>query len=311
MLRINAFVPPDRAGAVCEALVGVSGVRHVAAGAPTTDGLITVSAEVDAVSADAAIDSLGQFGLAGDDVTLWRVPDVRPLGLRHRLRPSDSDTQVWAEVVGRADQNSELAWTYLVYMVAAGVIAGIGVITGSAVLVVGAMAISPDLLPISATAIGIAEQRWRLAARAGSALTVGLATGAAASLAATALLRLFGRVPEDLVLANTVMGEALTHIGPGTLLVAAAAGVAGILAFERSAGAAVGVAISVTTIPAAAYIGAAIAMGRDDPMWGALEVLITNVVTIIAAGALTLMVEQRRRRRVAPMPAASSEGGGS
>jgi uncharacterized hydrophobic protein (TIGR00271 family) len=306
MLRLNAFVPPDRVDAVCEALVVLPGIRHVAAGAVTTQGVVTVSAEVDPVSADVAIDRLAEFGLAWDDVTLWRVPSIRPLGWRQRLRPSDSDMHVWAEIVGRADQNSEIAWTYLVYMVAAGVIAGVGVLTGSAVLVVGAMAISPDLLPISASAIGIVEGRWRLAARAGRALAVGLGTAAAAALGATALLRLFGRVPEDLVLADTVMGEALTHIGPGTVLVAAAAGVAGMMAFERPGGAAVGVAISVTTIPAAAYVGAAIAMGRDDPMWGALLVLVTNVVTIIAASTLTLILQRHHRRKNDTAPASFS-----
>ena len=105
---------------------------------------------------------------------------------------------------------------------------------------------------------------------------VGLGTAALAAFAATVLLRLFGQVPDDLVLADTTMGEALTQLGPGSLMVAAAAGVAGMMAFERPGGAAVGVAISVTTIPAAAYVGAALGMGRDDPMWGALVVLLVQ-----------------------------------
>jgi uncharacterized hydrophobic protein (TIGR00271 family) len=182
-------------------------------------------------------------------------------------------------------------------MVAAGVIAGVGVLTGSAVLLVGAMAISPDLLPISASAIGIVERRWSLALRAIRALMIGLGTGAMASFAATALLRLFARVPEDLRLADTVIGEALTTLGPGSLMVATVAGVAGMIAFERPGGAAVGVAISVTTIPAAAYVGAAMAMGRDDPMWGALVVLLTNVVVLVVASAATLTLQRRARRR--------------
>jgi uncharacterized membrane protein len=69
------------------------------------------------------------------------------------------------------------------------------------------------------------------------------------------------------------------------------------MAFERPSGAAVGVAISVTTIPAAAYVGAAMAMGRDDPMWGALGVLLANVVTLILASTATLTAQRRSRRR--------------
>jgi uncharacterized membrane protein len=69
------------------------------------------------------------------------------------------------------------------------------------------------------------------------------------------------------------------------------------MAFERPGGAAVGVAISVTTIPAAAYVGAAMAMGRDDPMWGALEVLIANVIMLVVASTTTLELQRRSRKR--------------
>ena len=216
-------------------------------------------------------------------------------------RSSDSSAQVWAEIVGRADEHAELAVSYLAFMVAAGIIAGIGVLTGSAVLLVGAMAISPDLLPVSATAIGIVERRWGLAARAIRVLLLGMGAAALAACAATLLLRLFGQVPADLVLAETGIGEAVTHLGPGSLVVAATAGVAGMLAFERPGGAAVGVAISVTTIPAAAYVGAAMAMGRDDPMWGALVVLLTNIVLLVVGSSATLALQRRSRGRAAAL----------
>jgi uncharacterized membrane protein len=159
------------------------------------------------------------------------------------------------------------------------------------------MAISPDLLPISATAIGVVERRWQLAIKALRVLLIGLAAGALGAFAATAVLRLFNRVPDDLRLADTAMGEALTELGPGSLIVAAVAGVAGMMAFERPGGAAVGVAISVTTIPAAAYVGAAMAMGRDDPMWGALMVLIANVIMLVIASTTTLKLQRRSRER--------------
>ena len=39
---------------------------------------------------------------------------------------------------------------------------------------------------------------------------------------ATLLLRIFGRLPDDLVLADTVLGPSLTKLGPGSVLVAMA-----------------------------------------------------------------------------------------
>jgi uncharacterized hydrophobic protein (TIGR00271 family) len=297
MLRLDSFVPPDLVDEVRTALVALPGVRHVTTGPRTADGMIALSAEVDATSADAVIERLADLGIASNDLTLWRVPGIQPLGWHRRTRSEESDVQVWAEIVGRADENAKLAATYLVFMVSAGIIAGIGVLTGSAVLLVGAMAISPDLLPISATAIGIVERRWQLALKAIRVLLIGLATGALGAFAVTVVLRLFNRIPEDLRLADTAMGEALTELGPGSLIVAAVAGVAGMLAFERPGGAAVGVAISVTTIPAAAYVGAAMAMGRDDPMWGALMVLLANVTMLVLASSTTLSLQRRSRRR--------------
>lgn len=294
---MDAFVPPALADDVSSTLISLPGVRHVTVGVPTADGVIALSAEVDAASADAVIERLASFGIASNDLTLWRVPGIRPLGWHRRTRSEESDVQVWAEIVGRADENAKLASTYLVFMASAGIIAGIGVLTGSAVLLVGAMAISPDLLPISATAIGVVERRWQLAIKAIRVLLIGLATGALGAFAATAVLRLFNRVPDDLRLADTTMGEALTELGPGSLIVAAVAGVAGMMAFERPGGAAVGVAISVTTIPAAAYVGAAMAMGRDDPMWGTLAVLVANVIMLVVASTTTLEVQRRSRRR--------------
>lgn len=299
MLRLDCFVATDLLDKATSALAGTAGVRHVTSAAPTSEGLVPVSADVDASSADAAIDRLAELGVPSEDVTLWRIPGIQPLGWRRGAHSSDSSAQVWAEIVGRADEHAELAVSYLAFMVAAGIIAGVGVLTGSAVLLVGAMAISPDLLPVSASAIGIVERRWGLAARAIRVLLLGMGAAALASCAATLLLRLFGQVSPDLVLDETRIGEAVTHLGPGSLMVAATAGVAGMLAFERPGGAAVGVAISVTTIPAAAYVGAAMAMGRDDPMWGALVVLLTNIVLLVVGSSATLALQRRYRERAA------------
>ena len=125
---------------------------------------------------------------------------------------------------------------YLLFMAAAGIVAGVGVLDGSLILVVGAMALSPDLLPISAAAVGLVERRWALAGRATLTLFVGLGTAVLTAAGATLLLRLFGRIDEGLALADTVLGPSLTEIGPGTVLVALAAGMAGMLAYETAVG---------------------------------------------------------------------------
>ena len=109
------------------------------------------------------------------------------------------------------------------------------------------------------------------------------------------MLRILGRIDDDLELADTVLGPSLTTIEPGGVLVALAAGMAGMLAYETASGAAVGVAISVTTIPAAAYIGCSLGLPSGDSA-GALGVLAPNVACIMGASTLTLHLQRRYRR---------------
>jgi len=78
------------------------------------------------------------------------------------------------------------------------------------------------------------------------------------------------------------------------VVVAAVAGVAGVLAFSTRSSVAVGVAISITTIPAAAFIGAAVAV-HDPGLLGALAVLGANVGLILVTGTVTLAVQRFRR----------------
>jgi hypothetical protein len=75
--------------------------------------------------------------------------------------------------------------------------------------------------------------------------------------------------------------------------VSLAAGVAGMLAVETRASAAVGVGISITTIPAAAYLGVAAGVGEATKVGGALAVLGVNVLMLLIAGTLTLVLQRR------------------
>jgi uncharacterized membrane protein len=124
---------------------------------------------------------------------------------------------------------------------------------------------------------------------------VGLAAVTAFAAVATLILRAAGRIPDDLDLQHTVLGESFTTVGPGTVLVALAAGMAGMLAYETAGSAAVGVAISVTTVPAAAYSGTAIALGGYQDAGGSSVVLLTNVVSILVAASATVWAQRRWR----------------
>ena len=105
----------------------------------------------------------------------------------------------------------------------------------------------------------------------------------------------------DLLPSSFQVGEnglaGLTTVNSSTVVVAFVAGIAGILALETRAGAAVGVAISVTTIPASAYLGVAAGMGEVGKASGALAVLGINVAMLLVGGSLTLVTQEALTRR--------------
>ena len=91
-------------------------------------------------------------------------------------------------------------------------------------------------------------------------------------------------------------------------MIALAAGVAGMLTFETRGASVVGVAISITTIPAAAYLGVVTIDGNGADALGALGVLATNVLCVITAGTTTLLVQRWWRDRTAAQSSNSSKG---
>jgi uncharacterized hydrophobic protein (TIGR00271 family) len=180
-------------------------------------------------------------------------------------------------------------------MAAAGVIAAFGVIDESSILIVGVMAISPDLLPITAACTGIVLRRRRLVGRGLGALVLGLVVTCALAAIVTAFLNLFGLLPNGFELQEIPPGQ--THVNASTILVALAAGVAGMLAVETRASSAVGVAISVTTIPATAFLGVAVGIGELGQSLSALAVLGANVALMMIGGSIALAVQRETASR--------------
>ena len=270
---------------VVEGLDALAGVRHVGLADTGRDGAVLVTADLRAEVADAALAMLDRLGVASDDVVLLRLDTIGPVS-----GALESLALVWADLVGQARVQARAPARYFVFMATAGVIAAFGVINASSVLIVGAMAISPDLLPITAVGTGLVLRRRRLVGRGLLTLVSGLAVTGVLAAAVTGFLRLFGLLPQGFTLQEIPTGQ--THVNASTILVALAAGVAGMLAVETRASSAVGVAISVTTIPAAAFLGVAVGIGDLPHSLSALEVLTANVAMMLVGGASALAVQR-------------------
>ena len=96
--------------------------------------------------------------------------------------------------------------------------------------------------------------------------------------------------------ASTELGG-LTTVNHETIAVAFVAGVAGMLALETRASSTIGVAVSVTTIPAAAYLGVGAGLGELATAVGSLGVLGMNVLMMALGASTTLVIQRTLRRR--------------
>ena len=277
--------------AMLDGLDGVSRARVVPA---ARAGHSVVSAAVRPRAVDAVLEALRQKDVPDGDITLTRVEVVGSL----TTKPAEA-ALVWADVLGTAWLNARPIARYLAFMFVAGVIACYGVIDDNEILIVGAMAVSPDLLPITSIGVGIVSRRPALAGRALLTLTLGLAIAIVAAAVFAFGQDLFDLIPSAFSLEETGVLGSLTSVNDETIAVALAAGVAGMLALETRASSGVGVAISVTTIPAAAYAGVAAGLNEPGKAWGALAVLGTNVAMMVIGAVGTLGLQRVLMRRAA------------
>jgi uncharacterized hydrophobic protein (TIGR00271 family) len=261
MLRLRSSVPHHRADELTEVLRELSGVHRVVRQddhSKRSPSYVFV-ADVEPNCADRLVEEIGRLGIGADDYVLTKVELVAPQR-RQDQGEAGVDGFAWVEVMGQARANSRPLARYLALINVAGVIAALGVIESSPILIVGAMAVSPDLLPICATSVGLVGGNRDLARHAFGTLVLGLGLVVVTAAAVSAPLDWLGFLPAGFEVEESSLSS-LAKTDYSTVLIALAAGAAGMLAFETRASAAVGVAISVTTIPASAYLGVALGAG--------------------------------------------------
>src|SRR6476646_7662718 len=282
MIRLEVYGNASAMASVARLLDVSDDVERVRLAHATRPEHAVVVAVVRPRAVDGVLGDLRQHGVPDDDVTLTREEVLGGSGDSRR-----EAGLVWEDVLGMASRNARPIARYLAFMIVAGVVGSYGVIGANVILIVGAMAISPAPPPSTAVGVGLVDRGLGLAARALVTLLIGMTLASAAACASASLQDLFGLIPSAFDIHSTVIGS-LTTVSNETVVVALAAGVAGMLALETRASAGVGVAVSVTTIPAAAYLGVAAGLGEAAQASGAVGVLAVNVTMIVVGASGTL-----------------------
>ncbi|UUY02322.1 DUF389 domain-containing protein [Svornostia abyssi] len=299
MVHLRIVVPPGRTDEVLEELGGNRSVCNVillpGAGIdPPGDVILCDVAPEDAsvVVADLKVLKIhhaGSIALEQVDSQVSRGADA---AVAH-AHGSPADAVVWEEVEARTSEGAELSWSHVIFMAMAGIIAACGILLDSSILIVGAMVVSPDFGPVAGVCVGVVNRRPQLALRSLLALAVGVPTAITVAWLFTVIGRATGLMPETFSDAASSLASIISAPDAYSLIVAASAGVVGIMSLTSAkSGALIGVLISVTTIPAAANIGVSFAY-QDWSSWRGSQIqLAANITMLLVSGILTLAAQR-------------------
>jgi uncharacterized hydrophobic protein (TIGR00271 family) len=221
-----------------------------------------------------------------------------------RGRPRfDEYAPVWEEVDAsiRADGWFPPSWYGL--LVIAGLIAAVGLLTNSQILIVGAMVVGPEYGAIVALAYAVTKHDSGTVRRGAFALTVGFALAVVAALLLGLIVRAADLEPKLFHLGVRPVSSLINTPDWFSFIVAVLAGVVGVISLtEARTKTLIGVFISVTTIPAAADIGVSLAFGSDPEALGSLEQLLLNVFLLAAVAIVGIPTQRILWRRLTRTP---------
>jgi uncharacterized hydrophobic protein (TIGR00271 family) len=211
-------------------------------------------------------------------------------------------TPVWGMVDARIRSDGTYPPAWFVLLLIAGLIAAIGILINSQILIVAAMVVGPEYGAITSIARAGTRLDGSTAARGLRTLLFGFVGAIVACIAFGAAIRAAGLTPRAFELGIRPVSGLINTPNVFSVIVAVLAGIVGILSLTESrASTLIGVLISVTTIPAAADIGLSISDASWSEAWGSFLQLLLNVSILIVVGMIMLLVQRRIWDRVKPM----------
>ncbi|GKQ34307.1 DUF389 domain-containing protein [Streptomyces sp. A012304] len=312
MLHLRLITPSAETDDVVRLIENTVGTTHlvVLPGAARNPAGDVVLCDVAREAGDGLLSALQEFGLDTNGSIAVENIDLslskRAAKARAEAPGEGADAVLWEHLADETHEESTLSVTYIAFITLATMIAACGVVLDNAILIVGAMAVGPEFGPLAGVFTSIVQRAPRLALRSLIALLVGFAVAMAATVGFSLFMDAIDLFSMERLEADRPQTAFVYAPDAFSFIVAVLAGAAGTLSLTSAkSGALVGVAISVTTVPAAANAAVALSYGDTGQTWGSTQQLLLNLLGIILAGTATLLTQKwlwsRRRVRRAPV----------
>ncbi|MET7713490.1 DUF389 domain-containing protein [Streptomyces sp. NPDC005407] len=310
MLHLRLITPADRTAEVVRLIERTVGTTHLAVvpGAARNPPGDLVMCDVAREAGDELIGGLRALGI--DESGSIAVENI-DLSLSRRADKAEEeapgegvDAVLWEHLTDATHEESTLSVTYIAFLALATMIAACGVVLDNAILIVGAMAVGPEFGPLAGFCTALVQRAPRLAWRSFLALIVGFAAAMLVTVVFSYFMDWVDLFEQEMLAAARPNTNFIYRPDWFSFVVAVLAGAAGMLSLTSAkSGALVGVAISVTTVPAAANAAVAFSFQEYKQAWGSTEQLLLNLLGIVLAGTLTLLAQKffwaRQRQRTA------------
>ena len=310
MLHLRLITPPDQTDDVVRLIERTVGTTHlvVLPGAARNPAGDVVMCDVAREAGDELIgelralelDRTGSIAVENIDLSLSKRADKAEA----EAPGEGADAVLWEHLTDATHEESTLSITYVAFITLATMIAACGVVLDNAILIVGAMAVGPEFGPLAGICTAIVQRAPRLALRSLTALLAGFAVAMAVTGGFSLFMDAVGLFTKAQLEAERPNTGFIYAPDWFSFVVAVLAGAAGTLSLTSAkSGALVGVAISVTTVPAAANAAVALIYSDTNQAERSTQQLLLNLLGIVLAGVLTLLAQKwlwaRQRERTA------------
>lgn len=299
VLHLRLIVPSDRTDEVTGLIAATVGATHltVLKGAALDPPGDLVTCDVAREAADPLLAGLRRLGVEEHGLIAVDSVDMslsRSSEEAERTAPGEgADAVLWDSMAELTEEESTLTVTYLAFLSVATMLAAYGVMLDSSILIVGAMVVGPEFGPLAGICTGLVLRRKRLVSRSAKALVIGFLVATLVTGAFGAILDLCGLFSRAQFESPHPATQFIWQPTADSFVVALLAGIAGVLSLTSAkSGALVGVAISVTTVPAAANAALALSYASWHEALGSTWQLVLNLAGIVVAGVATMLIQK-------------------